>query len=238
MIDSIRRSYDISDQAFLTALREKYVYYENEHHRFHAVLPIQFPTDHCKTFFDLINHVQHMGEDSYSRAELMAATEKCIHAEKEFAKAFRIIRFIVEQAFPHEPDIRKQFGFGTAAKRQSRKAKQLEFADCVVALVDQYKALLMVHGCTDQMIQRLTTAYKHLVETRQAQTKVKQKRQNNKNDRIRLFNQLWDILVLIHDAAPVVFDEEETVRYAFSLPRRKRKKTSSPEEIHHDESEQ
>lgn len=138
---------------------------------------------------------------------------------------YKTIAYFVRKAFSENPAIRNQFGLNDIEQARKSQPKMVIFMESLAKTAAKYQEQLIGAGCKQELISGLPEKAATLNEVNIAQEKFKNDRAINTQDRVRVLNQVYQLLQPLHDAATIIY-RDDPVRFSiYTMPQ-----TSPPAE--------
>ncbi|MEM6735555.1 MAG: hypothetical protein AAF620_05735 [Bacteroidota bacterium] len=132
--------------------------------------------------------------------------------------AFSTIRYFARKAFKDQPAILRQFGFEEFKRIRHDQNKMLIFFAELEKTVDQYTEKLTDKGASEEIIHNVEVRAKVLAKAIADQKNFISQQPSTTSHRAKVFNELYDRLLEISDAAEIVFIGQSERRALYSLP--------------------
>lgn len=172
-----------------------------------------FKTD----FQQLISEARDSLRDELIIDEQAEKTTKVEEVMEKCRQYFRLVRFLVERAFPGDKNIYNQFGFNDFENaRRSHNGMRI-FLDMIKNPVEKYNTSLIAIGAPGNLVQQLNQLLQELHAAKTEQEDFKKYRPAATDRRIELMNLVWDKMIDIYDSAQLIFYNNPTKLQLFAL---------------------
>lgn len=168
--------------------------------------------------------------------EMAQHTKLVNEAMKDCLDAYKSLAYFVKKAFKDEKHIQDQFGFNDLNKLRGSQPKMIVFMENHAGTAIRYKAELVAAGCSEELIDSLPEKAKALKIAEREQESFKHERASISADRTAKMNALYEPLKALHNAAQIIFEDQDAKKAIYSLPKPQRV-TKPKEEEESQESE-
>lgn len=217
----IVRRFNVTDHVLRDACRyaaSQYIVHEARFAGFDAEV---FEEDFRAELEDVISILETIPTDDVLVDEQMEETEDVQEKVTECLALVRSLKWTIKKTAKKKKSssYMGQFGYNDLSKARKSVTKMLTFMDDFVNKVASEEEKLKENGMSETTFLQLRTVVSEFKQERREQKESMDRRSAMAEKRIRIQNSIWDMLVLIDEAADYIFENEPSLREIFALPR-------------------
>ena len=216
-MEEVVRKYHVSDVVLQEFAGEEIVYLEDDLQDFTDYDP-DLNAELLALLDSTYKSTQSFGTDETQLGIVSQLTEE-VSVEFENCKSIaKDVRYFAKKKFGHSPAILKQFGFNSYTRIRKNQPKMVSYMFELAKVAENYKTDLLAAGLKQTTLDKIKPAATALEGSNIDQETGKGGRSLSAEDRIKLFNSLYDILHKFSDAAKIIFAANALKRQRYMIP--------------------
>jgi tryptophan 2,3-dioxygenase len=226
----LKRAYQGSDGAMLTALNAGYNAFVADLEAFTA-FDASFSPEWAAGWLAEIEAAVSILDDHAQMYAMAGETEQVLDLMKQARNKWGELKFFIKKAFPDDGPMLHLFGASAFKAARMNQPKMIEFLLGLHSAATEYAAALLTAGCTQERIDEIQSICDALIQKNDVQNRTRRGRPRLTAQRIAALNAPYRKLMLVNEAAQIVFMSSAAKRkqYVF-LPGRRRKKKEEVDE--------
>ena len=168
---------------------------------FDSTIDANFVTDAQHLFAN----AQNIPSDNVVIDQQVASTEQVQNLMQDCREQYDDMKFFVKKAFKASVGRQNEFGLNDYNKAALNANEMVRFLSDMYSVANKYRTELTVAGCSNAVIDRNQVLSNELMLVVRAQNQIMDTRSTLAENRINANNALWEVLVLISEAAKRVF---------------------------------
>ena len=171
---------------------------------------------------NLLTTAQNIPSDNVVIDQQVASTEQVRALMQDCRDQYDDMKFFIKKAFKNSLGRQNEFGLNDYDKAVLNPSEMVRFLGDMYGVADKYRSDLNLVGCSNTIIDRNSLLEKDLNTLVREQSQIMDSRSTAAENRIIANNALWEIIVLISEAAKRVFRRSPAniSRYLRPQPRR------------------
>ncbi len=154
---------------------------------------------------NLLTTAQNIPSDNVVLDQQVASTEQVRALMQDCRDQYDDMKFFIKKAFKNSLGRQNEFGLNDYDKAALNPSEMVRFLGDMYNVADRYRNDLTLVGCSNTMIDRNSLLEKDLNTLIREQSQIIDGRSTAAENRIIANNALWDVIVLISEAAKRVF---------------------------------
>ncbi len=147
-------------------------------------------------------------------------TEIVINLMEQCRKQYRKLSYFIKTAFPNSPATRNKFGENDYSKVRKTQSKMISFMEDLAATAVKYSAELITAGAKQEYIDKTVQLSEQLSQVNKDQEMYIDIRPMMTEERIIIFNKIWEILQKLSKAAKIMYEDQIAKMKLFLIPQR------------------
>lgn len=168
---------------------------------FDSTIDANFVTDAQHLFAN----AQNIPSDNVVIDQQVASTEQVQNLMQDCRDQYDDMKFFVKKAFKTSVGRQNEFGLNDYNKASLNANEMVRFLSDMYSVANKYRTELSIAGCSNAVIDRNQVLSNELMLVVRAQNQIMDTRSTLAENRINANNALWEVLVLISEAAKRVF---------------------------------
>lgn len=232
MVQKLRK-YRITDSEMFQDADTLLSLFKKDEEIFRNFNPAVFTPTFTTEYADAVNAAMIAEVDNYIIDVQAEKREKLQQFKEKLRSFFRLMRFLLQNAFPDNNVIREQFGIHHSAKALNSYEDTVSALSLCQKAMEDYSNELTAAGMPQAMPVNLAALKNEFELLHSDYVTYKEKRRLLTFQRIELYNRVWDNMILIHKAAQIIFYDNYakqkifSVKYFKNRPGRKKKKAET-----------
>ena len=155
--------------------------------------------------WNLLNTAKALPTDNVVLDQQVAITEQVKILMQDCRDQYDDMKFFIKKAFKNSVGRQNEFGLNDYNKAMINASEMVRFLDDMYNTADRYRTELTLAGCSNTFINKNRTLSDDLNLLIREQSQIMDSRSTSAEDRIKANNAIWEIVVLISEAAKRVF---------------------------------
>lgn len=139
---------------------------------------------------------------------------------KECRDHFQLLSYFIKKAFPESASIRNEFGENNYGKVRNSQSKMILFMQELNSVAVKYQQELTDTGAKQDYIDKISQLHNDLNQANEDQELYIGKRPVLTEERVKILNDLWKVLIQISRASKIIFASEPAKMKLFLFPTR------------------
>ncbi|MBI9038621.1 MAG: hypothetical protein JEY97_10850 [Bacteroidales bacterium] len=208
----IKKNYNCSDEKMHEEAKVKLNALKTNIVEFEAFDP-KFTNEYVEIFSTKINSAQQAVTDNVIIDQLAGKTLVVEKAMKSCRKKYRSVKYFVESVLKDNNAVQNEFGFNDYKAARSTQIKMIAFFRQLGISAKRYQTELVAAGMTVESINEIDALGNQLNSANDDQEDFKKQRTLLTQSRIKLNNEVYEIVKEIARAGKIVF-EDNPAKYA------------------------
>lgn len=229
----IVRRFTVKDHVLRDACRYAASQFAVHESRFSAFDPEVFDEEFLSELEEIIAVLESIPTDDVLIDEQVEETEDVHEKLAECLALIRSLKWTIKKAGKKKKSSSYlgQFGYNDLASARGSVRKMLTFMDDFTNKVAAEEATLTENGMLEGTLQQIKILNGEFKKERREQLASMDRRTTLAEKRVRVQNSIWEILLLIDEAAEYIFEDEPSLREIFALPRQESSGADEPDLI-------
>ena len=169
---------------------------------------------------DLIAQARAILSDNVIIDNQAEKTEIVINLMELCRKQYNKLSYFIKKAFPDSPATRNKFGENDYSKVRKTQSKMISFMEDLAATSVKYSTELISAGAKQDYIDRTVQLSEELTQANKDQEMYMDTRPMLTEERIIIFNKIWEILQQLSKVAKISYAEQIAKMKLFLIPQR------------------
>jgi hypothetical protein len=228
MEKQVQRKFKMADHIMMKEAVSFQSLYESDKADFEAYNNVIFHAGFGAGFLALIDSARSFVKDNVVMYTQAQETAEFCAKHKECCKFFQLIKPEIKHIFCDKAAILNQFGFNDYQTASKIKWKMINFMDVLFETATHYSAELIAGGFAAAKIARIETLAHELKAEQLDKDEKKKGRPVTTSERITLYNEVWDVMLVINSASKAVYMGNYAKLKQYELPHKR--KTAAPKQ--------
>lgn len=153
----------------------------------------------------LLNIAKSLPTDNVVLDQQVAITEQVKTLMQDCRDQYDDMKFFIKKAFKNSVGRQNEFGLNDYNKVMLNASEMVRFLDDMYNVADRYRTELTLVGCSNALIDKNRSLSDDLSLLIREQSQIMDSRSTSAEDRIKANNEVWEVVVLISEAAKRIF---------------------------------
>lgn len=217
MAKQSRRAFSITDAEMFEAQKTKRGFFIEDQAEFEN-FDTDFKTPFEADWLTAIDNAETILQDETLTDQLTQLTNAVEKEMRNCRDKFQDSKYFIEKTFPDNVPVWNEFGYNNYDDARRYQIKMIQFMKNFSLVATKYKTLLIAKGYTQPKIDEIETFRAALDTANQNQELFKGNQPVSTQERINVYNELWDILVKVCTAGKRIFKNDFAKLQRYLLP--------------------
>ncbi len=200
-------------------------YYLKYSELFNELNEVKFHGEFHNEIARRISEAENILSDAFVVKSQVRVSSEVTAATKLLVNSLNRLRFMVISRFSDDKQVVQEFRFSNIGELARCTDLFIGYSKDVLVMIDKYRDDLAEEGLMQKHIDDTNDKIELVDLKRRQQVETIQSRPVYTQKRIEMMNELWRLLVMIRNAANIIFVDQPEIKALFQLPKQTHKKS-------------